>query len=509
MIRVSVVVPVYNPGQSLRRCVDSLLAQSLPAEATELIFVDDGSTDRSGRRLDKLATLHSHVKVIHEPNSGWAGRPRNVGLDAASGEFVQFVDQDDVLGPEALERLAEYGASHGADIVLGKVTSNFRRVPTELYRENVPRCSIRDTPLIRTLTPHKMFRREFLIDRQLRFPEGRRRLEDQLFIVQAYFATDNVAILSDYPCYFFLRRDDDRHSAKLSYEPADYYRNLREVLDVVAANTDPGDFRDGLHEKFLNTMLRKVSGAARRGREERLAAFQTEIKAVVNEYFSPDVAQRPAILRRQLVAATLDNKPKKIRRLNRRYDRLTGRVHSLAATPSGAGRWSISASAALVFRDGSPVRLRPDGEQWRIDERLQAKNLAVRPDSTAELLAHAFGDLALISADIGVEWIGTTVLTASLEPLPDGDGHQLVMSGTVELDAETFAAGAPLTAGVWTIHLRIRALGIGRTTPVVRRPGTEVAPAEEGFSAGALLGYGNDDRLVLKIGSPAATASTS
>ena len=192
-MRASVVVPVYNPGRSLHRCVDSLLAQSLPADSVELIFVDDGSTDGSGAWLDEVAARHPQVRVIHEPNSGWAGRPRNVGLEAATGEFVQFVDQDDMLGPEALERLASYGAEHNADIVIGKVTSNFRGVPHELYRRNVPRCSIKDTPLLRGLTPHKMFRRSFLMDHNLRFPEGRRRLEDQLFVVEAFFATDAVA----------------------------------------------------------------------------------------------------------------------------------------------------------------------------------------------------------------------------------------------------------------------------------------------------------------------------
>ncbi|MGN6472137.1 MAG: glycosyltransferase family 2 protein [Mycobacteriales bacterium] len=498
MIRVSVVVPVYNPGRSLRRCVESLLAQSLPAESTELIFVDDGSTDRSGRRLDKLASQHPHVTVIHEANSGWAGRPRNVGMQAATGEFVQFVDQDDMLGPEALERLADYGAKHGADIVLGKVTSDFRRVPAELYRENIPCCTVRDAPLIRTLTPHKMFRRDFLIDKKLRFPEGPRRLEDQLFLVQAYFATEAVAILSDYPCYFFLRRNDNRHSAKLFYEPADYYRNLREVLDVIAASTDAGSYRDGLHEKFLNTMLRKVSAAAKPGREERLAAFLKEIKAVVGEYFGPGVADRQPILRRQLAAATL-NKPKKIRRLNRRYDRLAARIHSLVATPSGVGRWTITVSASLSFRDNSPVRLRPEGEHWRIDERLQVKGIAVRPDSAAELLADALGDVVLRSADTGVEWLGPTVFAASLEPTPDDDGHHLVVSGSVALDAETFAAGAALTPGTWSLAVRIRALGIGRTAQVVRRPGIEVVRPAAKAADGPRLGFRRHDQLTLKV----------
>ncbi len=471
----------------------------MPIASTELIFVDDGSTDGSGEWLDGLATRHSHVRVIHQPNSGWAGRPRNVGLESATGQFVHFVDQDDALGPEALERLVGYASKHSADIVLGKVTSDFRRVPRELYRVNVPRCSIQDVPLIRTLTPHKLFRRSFLVENKLRFPEGRRRLEDQLFVVQAFFATDAVAILADYPCYFFLRRDDDEHSAKLDYDPADYYDNLREVLDVVAANTDPGEFRDGLHEKFLNTMLRKVSGAAKPGSDDRLAAFVAAIRSVIGDYFSPRVIQRPPILRRQLTAAMLSDKPKMIRWLNRRYARFSVQVRSLAARPVDGGRWQVSASASLVFRDGTPVRFRPEGDAWRIDKRLRVANLDVRPDSTEELLTSATGDVVLRSAATGVEWLGPTVLTANLEPTGKNDRRHLVVSGVVELDPQTFAAGGPVPQGTWHVHLRVTALGTSRRVPVRKQRGIEVSRPLLRSRSAPKLRFRSDGRLVLVV----------
>ena len=106
-VRVSVVVAVYNPGPLIERLVDSLLWQTMPAGAYEVIFVDDGSTDGSGRRVDELASTHPHMHAFHIPNSGWPGRPRNIGIDAARGRYVYFVDHDDWLSPEALERLAD------------------------------------------------------------------------------------------------------------------------------------------------------------------------------------------------------------------------------------------------------------------------------------------------------------------------------------------------------------------------------------------------------------------
>src|SRR4051795_10146946 len=135
-MRVSVIVPVYNPGAHLDECVESLLAQTMPVDEHELIFVDDGSTDGSGERLDALAAEHPHVRVQHIPNSGWPGRPRNVGLGLARGEFVYFVDNDDWVGPETLARLYATAVADAADVVVGKVVGHGRWVPYGVFVRN-------------------------------------------------------------------------------------------------------------------------------------------------------------------------------------------------------------------------------------------------------------------------------------------------------------------------------------------------------------------------------------
>jgi glycosyltransferase involved in cell wall biosynthesis len=499
-MRASVVVPVYNPGGSLDRCIDSLLCQSLPPASTQLIFVDDGSTDGTGARLDDLARRHPHVQVVHEPNSGWAGRPRNVGLDLAAGEFVQFVDQDDTLGPEALERLSDYGATNSADIVIGKVTSDFRRVPQELFRRNISRCSVRDAPLMRSLTPHKMFRRSFLVDKQLRFAEGRRRLEDQLFMTQAYFATDAVAVLADYPCYFYLRRDDDRNSAKSFYEPADYYAYLREVLEVVAANTEPGPFRDGVHARFLNSMLQKVALVAKPGTEERLASFMTEISAVVDEQFSPGVVRHAPVLRRQLATAIVAGKPKKVQAAVRRYGRVGFNVDKLAVRTSAAGGWTVSTAASLVFRDGSPLLFRRHGDRWRVDKRLRVPVLKVGSHTQEDLLGGANGELVARSRQSGVGWLGADQLTASLEPSRGTHGGYVMrLSGDIALDPSTFAAGGPLPSGTWQLGLRINALGTNRNVPLRRQAGMRLPRRPDRVRGAAKLRFRRGVRLVVVV----------
>ena len=171
MVRVSVIVPVFNPGPDIEDCVASLNAQSLARTDYEVIYVDDGSTDGTGERLDALAAEHEHVRVEHIENSGWSGRPRNVGLGMARGEYVYFADNDDWLGPEALERMVAMAEEDAADIVIGKVVGhNGRYVPPGLFRRNLHAVSMRDAPLISLLSPHKLFRRAFVEEHGLRFP---------------------------------------------------------------------------------------------------------------------------------------------------------------------------------------------------------------------------------------------------------------------------------------------------------------------------------------------------
>jgi poly(ribitol-phosphate) beta-N-acetylglucosaminyltransferase len=118
---VSVIVPVWNVEPYLVQCLDSVVGQTLGLERIELVAIDDGSTDGSGRILDEYAARFPQVVVIHEPNSGGPGRPRNLGIDRATGTYVFFLDADDYLGTEALERLVAMAERNESDIVLGKL----------------------------------------------------------------------------------------------------------------------------------------------------------------------------------------------------------------------------------------------------------------------------------------------------------------------------------------------------------------------------------------------------
>ena len=122
---------------------------------------------------------------------------------------MQFVDQDDWLGDEALERMYAYAVANDADIVIGKMVGRSRPVPAAAVPDaTVPHATLADSSLMDSLTPHKMFRRAFLREHGLRFPEGRRRLEDHVFVVSAYLHAGGISVLVDYACYFHIARGD-------------------------------------------------------------------------------------------------------------------------------------------------------------------------------------------------------------------------------------------------------------------------------------------------------------
>ncbi len=113
--KVSVIVPCYNVGKYLDRCVDSLLDTDWTNK--ELIFVDDGSTDGTSEALDRHAARDGRITVVHKPNGG-VSSARNAGLDAASGEYLMFCDPDDCVERDFMSTAVEAIAAGGYDMVL-------------------------------------------------------------------------------------------------------------------------------------------------------------------------------------------------------------------------------------------------------------------------------------------------------------------------------------------------------------------------------------------------------
>ena len=108
-------MPVYQVDKYLKRCVDSLVGQTL--KDIEIILVDDGSPDGCPKMCDDFVATDSRIKVVHKPNGG-LGSARNAGLEVAKGEYVAFVDSDDRVLPQFLEKLYSAALEKNTDIAM-------------------------------------------------------------------------------------------------------------------------------------------------------------------------------------------------------------------------------------------------------------------------------------------------------------------------------------------------------------------------------------------------------
>jgi len=461
VLKVSVIVPVYNPGAGIDDCIDSLLGQTLPPEEYEVIFVDDGSTDDTPARLDALAAEHPHVRVEHIPNSGWPGRPRNLGIELARGEYVYFVDNDDWLGKDALRRLHGRAVRDDADIVIGKVVGEGKFVARSVFKRDRSGVTLEWAPLVRLLTPHKLFRKALLDAHGIRFPEGRRRLEDHVFTMHAYFHAERISVLAGYPCYHWVLREKDVNASFTDFDPAGYYGNVREVLDLVDEHMEPGPLRDRVRSHwYRGKMLGRVGG---RNFLEREPGYRRElyeeIRRLALERYGEEVEAYIPFNARVRSRLLRDG----------RYDAL----HALAAVEAGLRTQaslielepdddgvSVAVEARLAGDDGPLAFTRRDG---RLAWAPPAPLAAMLPPETldaGEDLGRPYADVLISSHRDGTEYLLRTETEMRLEPVRDADGPVTpVLTARARLEPRVAIAKAKLRRGEWSVNVTASAAG--------------------------------------------------
>jgi glycosyltransferase involved in cell wall biosynthesis len=234
MLKVSVVVATYRPGQGLDRLVSSLDAQTLSPSEYEVIFVDDGSPDDTLARLLEVQRNRPNVRVERIENSGWPSRPRNVGARLAEGEYVAYMDHDDELYPDALRSAYEFAQANGSDVVSGKEARTHDAAwAIDLYRRNRGQAvgMTEQHPMI-PMNPHKLYRRAFLEEHDIRFPEGGRVMwEDIFFNLQVARRARVVSIMADTPYYHWFTTKGSGSTGFTRSSP-DFWRWLHDLFDA-------------------------------------------------------------------------------------------------------------------------------------------------------------------------------------------------------------------------------------------------------------------------------------
>jgi len=223
---ISVIVPIYKSAAYMHQCVDSLLAQTY--QNTEIILVNDGSPDESGEIADAMAAANSKIQVIHKKNGGTASTC-NAGLNAAKGEYITFMDADDWVHPEMVERLYRLCVEYDAPISMGELQEVYtRETPTEFITDDIEVMDQRtaigeliEDKRVRCFYQAKLFKTE-LFD-QVRFTEGMS-YEDVAIMQDLFLLADRLVYTPSVFCYYYQHSESILHS-----------RNLQLNFDQLAA----------------------------------------------------------------------------------------------------------------------------------------------------------------------------------------------------------------------------------------------------------------------------------
>lgn len=212
--KVSVVVPTYNSGLFLNTLFDSMMYQSIGFENIQVIFVDDNSDDEYTLYLLKLfdENFNNVTSVLLDDNDGFPGRGRNIGLSLSEAEYVVFSDHDDTYVPKALEVMYNAAKKDNADVA---ITNYFKvypekkvKVQTAFNGQNIVVKDFTEDLRLFDIDPAiwcKCFRRDFLIDNDIRFLEGML-AEDMYLFIKSLIKSKCTVYLDDFYSYnYFIR----------------------------------------------------------------------------------------------------------------------------------------------------------------------------------------------------------------------------------------------------------------------------------------------------------------
>lgn len=227
-MKISIIIPVYNVADYLRKCVDSAIKQKF--DDYEVILVDDGSTDGICPALcDKLQAANPEkIRVIHQENKGLGGA-RNTGIEASRGEYLLFVDSDDYISEYTLKELNRYIERYHADVYdFGFYVCKEGEKPTPQI-DNIPKDAVlraKDHPALMEANPTawtRLWKRSLFIDYQIQYP-SRVWYEDIRTTEKLFVCADSIVSIPQCFYYYLVRENSITHNKNVA-------RN-REIIDA-------------------------------------------------------------------------------------------------------------------------------------------------------------------------------------------------------------------------------------------------------------------------------------
>ncbi len=255
-MKLSIIVPVYKVEEYLGECVDSLLSQTI--DDYEIILVDDGSPDNSGKIADEYAAANPDmIRVLHIDNGG-QGRARNFALDIAKGDFVGFVDSDDWVTHDMYEKMYTRAAETGADVVVCDFMERFAD-----GRESMLPASLQDNWLGSAGSScNKIFRRSLV--GALRFPVGLW-YEDFYFSALMLLRSKHTEFIAE-PLYIYRRGQESTMHNNNAAKNLD----MLTIMDMLEKEMVPAGYKDDFEFFLVNhVLLDSISRLAKQDAPER------------------------------------------------------------------------------------------------------------------------------------------------------------------------------------------------------------------------------------------------
>lgn len=285
--RISIVVPVYNVEQYIEECLDSILNQTY--QDFELILVDDGSKDQSGAICDRYQKEHSNIKVIHQENQGQAAT-RNHGVEISQGEWVMFVDSDDVIHPCLLEYLYKAAIESNAGMAVSKRTQG-KCIPNDFFT-NYSYTAVCENVTVEKLEEYydnnafyywapfpSLMKKEIV--QSIPFPEGRI-YEDNAVACQLLYAAKKLAIVP-IVMYYYRVNPNGTMNQPMTIKKLDYLWALERQIEFYERIQSVPMCRK-ISSELLESTFYDYEKAHRENNEDLCVTIKKKLKRILRTY---------------------------------------------------------------------------------------------------------------------------------------------------------------------------------------------------------------------------------
>lgn len=279
-VMISVIIPVYNSEPYITRCVESVLSQSFSGEI-EVLLIDDGSTDGSGKMCDELARNDDRISVFHTENRG-ASLARRLGLDKAKGEYVTFVDSDDYVAPNYVSTLFELLQRNNVNISacgVRRLKSSGELKPETIDGETMV---LEKDALFRRFFKYEfwsfwggMYLRKQLLD--IDFPKST--LSEDYYVKARLFQKEQRMVYTSAPLYYYEHHENSLSHQRLSTKAFEEFDNVKGVYDFVVKEMP--DYTDFAFSNVVETAVKLL----RLSKNDLNGAFFVE-KQMLQDYLN-------------------------------------------------------------------------------------------------------------------------------------------------------------------------------------------------------------------------------